>query len=79
VTRRDKKNPKSSTIKYTPRWFIFCRANIQDEWKLERGKDQPYNLLLGLTLVEWSFQLFNGEIETAVLEPKIINLIKATV
>jgi len=69
-------NPKSSD--QVP-LFIFCRANIQDEWKLEPGKGSALHLLLGLTLVEMVFQLFNGEIETAVLEPKIINLIKATV
>jgi hypothetical protein len=59
--------------------FVFCRASIQDEWRLEPGKGSALHLLLGLTLVELVFQLLNGEIEAAVLEPKIVNLVRRTV
>jgi hypothetical protein len=59
--------------------FVFCRAGIQDEWRLEPGKGSALHLFLGLTLVELVFQLLNGEIETAVLEPKIVNLVRKAV
>lgn len=59
--------------------FVFCRDSIQGEWRLEPGKGSALHLLLGLTLVEVVFQLLNGEIETAVLEPKIVNLVRKIV
>jgi hypothetical protein len=74
VTRDAK--PKSSD--HVP-VFVFCRANIQDEWRLEPGKGSALHLLLGLTLVALVFQLLNGEIESAVLEPKIVHLVRTTV
>lgn len=74
VTRAtDPKSPDQVPV------FVFCRAGIQDEWKLEPGKESALYLLLGLTLVELVFQLLNGEIETAVLEPKIVRLVRKIV
>jgi hypothetical protein len=59
--------------------FVFCREGIQGEWRLEPGKGSALHLLLGLTLVEVAFQLLNGEIETAILEPKIVKLVRRIV
>ncbi len=59
--------------------FVLIRKGIAREWAPGSGKTSALQILLGETLVEFVFQLFRGEVELEVLQPKIASLLRQTI
>lgn len=59
--------------------FVIFREGIARDWAPGSGKSSALQILLGETLVEFVFQLFGGEVELEVLQPKMATLLQRTI
>lgn len=59
--------------------YLFFKEGIAKDWMPGSGKGSSMQVLLATALLELVFQLFRGEIELEVLQPKIKNLMRRTI
>jgi tetratricopeptide (TPR) repeat protein len=59
--------------------FVLFREGISKDWAPGSGEISALQILLGETLVEFVFQLFRGEVELEVLQPKMARLLQQTI
>ena len=59
--------------------YIFLNGNIFDSMNVGEGKGGALQIMLGCAAIEVAHRLLNGAIELAVLQPKIVKLIRSSI
>lgn len=59
--------------------IIFLSHDFFDEFAFGEGKGGSLQTLFGLTLVELAYQLLRGEVDSEILRPKIVSLVRKTI
>jgi tetratricopeptide (TPR) repeat protein len=59
--------------------FVVCSADLSKQWEIGTGSASAAQLLIAKVLIEVLYQLLNGELDSEVIEPKIIEIARRTI